>query len=184
MTTGVGARLGAVAAVVVLGGLWSFSPSVGGDRLGEESSGLLLPCLLAGAVLGAGTGFLCHRLADGTGLRLSAIVAAAMLLPWAATAYGFAKWINAVDVEDREQPIDCTLLSKRNEHASRGGDLGWVYRYRCTVEGTVELHGTYREYANAPSIDAETGEPIRMQVARGRLGIWLRRSDPITPPPR
>lgn len=179
---GVWVKLGALAALVVLMAIWAFASSVGGDRLGEESSGLFGPCLLAGVVLGAGTGFLFHRWADGQALPIAGVVAAAMIIPWAGASYGMAKWINGLGIEDREQPIDCVLTSKRREHTRRGGDLGWIYRYRCTVEGGIELNGIYREYVTLPSIAAETGDMIRMDAARGRFGIWLRRSDPITPP--
>jgi hypothetical protein len=178
--TAVWLKLGALAAIVVLGALWSFASSVGGDRLGNEDSGLFGPCLFAGVVLAAGTGWLFHRWSDGRAVPIAGIVAAAMIIPWASTAYGMAKWFNAFAVEDREQPIDCALVSKKQLHGKRGGSY-WEYRYRCNVEGGVELHGEYTDFSSLP-LAAETGESIRVTAARGRLGIWLRRSDPITPP--
>lgn len=98
-----------------------------------------------------------------------------MIVPFAGASYGLAKWFNAFDVEDREQPLDCILTSKRRVN-------GWVYRYRCTVEGGLELDGVFVDRAHEVPLAVETGEPVRMEAARGRLGIWLRRSDPITPP--
>lgn len=180
--TGVWLKLGALAAIVVLTAFWSLASSIGGDRLGDESSGLFGPCLFAGVVLAVGTAFLFHRWTDGQALPITGIVAAAMIIPWTGTSYGMAKWLNAAGIDEREQPIDCILTSKHHERSRRGADLGWVYRYRCTVEGGQELNGSYHDYGIAPRVGVETGEPIRMTAARGRLGIWLRRSDPITPP--
>jgi hypothetical protein len=180
--TGVWLKLGAIAGIVVLTGLWSFASNVGGERLGEEDSGLFGPCLFAGVVLAAGTGFLFHRWSDGQALPLSGIVAAAMIIPWASTAYGMAKWWNGFAVEDEEQPIDCILTDKRRDHPKRGAQ-SWAYRYRCNVEGGLELHGGAHDYAEIP-VAAESGETVRITAVRGRLGIWLRRSEPTTPPPK
>jgi len=179
---GVWMKTGALAAVVFLTALWSFMSEVGGTRLGDESTGLFGPCLFAGVVLAAGTGFLFHRWSDGQAIPLTGIVTAVMILPWAGASYGMAKWFNAAGIDDREQPIDCILTSKGLKHSRRGGDLGWEYTYKCTVEGDVEIHGRAHDYAATPAVNAEPGQPIRMTVARGRFGIWLRRSDPITPP--
>ena len=179
---GVWVKLAALAAGVVMMAIWAFASSVGGDRLGEESSGLFGPCLFAGVVLAAGTGFVFHRWTDGRALPITGIVAAAMIIPWAGASYGLAKWINGIGIDDRDQPIECTLTSKQRQHSRRAGDIGWVYRYRCTVEGGLELNGTYHELTTAPSIASEVGDPIRMNAARGLLGVWLRTSDPITPP--
>jgi hypothetical protein len=173
-------KLGAIAAIVVLTGLWSFASNVGGERLGEEDSGLFGPCLLAGVVLAAGTGFLFHRWSHGQALPLSGIVAAAMILPWASTAYGMAKWWNGFAVEDEEQPIDCILTGKRRDQTKQGAQ-GWAYRYRCNVEGGLNLDGSAHDYGAIP-VAAESGEPVRITAVRGRLGIWLRRSDLTTPP--
>jgi hypothetical protein len=178
--TGAWLKLAALALLLVLTTLWSFASSVGGDRLGDEDTGLFGPCLLAGVVLAAGTGFLFHRWSDRGALPIAGVVAAAMIIPWAGTAYGMAKWLNAFAIDDREQPIDCVLESKTQQHTKRGAN-SWVYRYRCSVEGGVELHGTAYDFASIP-IAADTGDRVRMTAARGRLGIWLRLSDPVTPP--
>ena len=140
------------------------------------------PCLFAGVVLAAGTGFLFHRWTEGQALPISGIVAAAMILPWAATSYGMAKWWNGFAIDDQEQPIDCTLTDKRRDHAKHGGQ-SWHYRYRCNVEGGVELHGSVHDYGDVP-ITAESGEGVRVTAVRGRLGIWLRRSGLAAIPPR
>jgi hypothetical protein len=179
-TLGVWVKIGALGFVLVLTALWSFVASIGGDRLGDGDSGLFGPCLLAGVVLAAGTGFLFHRWSDGQALPLTGIVAAAFIIPWAGTTYGMAKWFNGFSLEDREQAVDCVLTSKKQEHAKHGGSH-WLYRYRCNVEGGVELHGEQTDFSDVP-IAAETGETIRMDAARGRLGIWLRRSKATTPP--
>jgi hypothetical protein len=175
-------KLGVLGAVVVLTAIWSFMSEVGGDRLGDESTGLMGPCLFAGVVLAAGTGFLFHRWSDGQAIPLTGIVTAIMILPWAGASYGMAKWFNGAGIDDREQPIDCILTSKSRNHSRRGGDLGWQYTYECKVEGDLELHGRARDYGSVPAVTSEPGERIRMTAARGRLGIWLRRSNPINTP--
>jgi hypothetical protein len=177
---GVWVRLTALAMLVVFTAAWAFASSVGGDRLGDEETGLFGPCLFAGVVLAVGTGYLFHRWSEGQALPIAGIVAAAMIAPCAGASYGMAKWFNGFAIEDREQSIDCVLTTKTQQHGKRGGSM-WVYRYRCSVEGGLELHGTAYDFASVP-IASDTGEAIRMDVARGRLGIWLRRSDPITPP--
>lgn len=178
--TGVWLKLGALAAIVVLTGFWSCTSNVGGDRLGEEDTGLLGPCLFAGVVLAAGTGFLFHRWTEGQALPITGVVAAAMIIPWAATSYGMAKWWNGFGIDDQEQPIDCILTDKRRDHTKRGAQ-SWEYRYRCSVEGGVELHGGVHDYGDVPII-AEKGETVRITAVRGRFGIWLRRSGLTTPP--
>src|SRR5687768_17824243 len=36
---------------------------------------------------------------------------------WAGASYGIAKWINGIGIDDRDQPIDCTL-TRSEEHTS------------------------------------------------------------------
>lgn len=180
--TGVWSKTGVIAAIVALTGMWSCASSVGGDRLGEEDSGLFGPCLFAGVVLAAGTGFLFHRWSQGQAIPLTGIVSAAMILPWAATSWGMAKWWNGFAIEEQEQPIDCTLTDKHRDRSKHGAE-SWEYRYQCNVEGGLELHGRMHDYGEVP-MTAEKGEPVRVTAVRGRFGIWLRRSGLSSPPPR
>jgi hypothetical protein len=171
---GVWVKVGALGVFLLLTALWSFVSSIGGDRLGDGDTGLFGPCLFIGVVLAAGTGFLFHRWTDARALPITGIVAAAFIIPWAGTAYGMAKWFNAYDIDDRVQPVECVLTSKQKQHGKHGGSW-WLYRYRCNVEGGVELHGEHPDFEALP-ISAETGDTIRLDAVRGRLGVWLRRS--------
>lgn len=93
-------------------------------------------------------------------------------LPTALFAYGLAMWINTLGVP--AVSIDCQIRSAT--HSTRKGrDAGWNVSYACELDGE-KMNGYLWTLTEPP---AKEGEPTRFVAARGRLGIWIRQSDPL-----
>lgn len=173
----VAGRLLAVAAPLLLLALWGASFAVSNDRLGnDESAGLLVPSLIAGAVAAGVVGAtVAHWIGDGLGRRsfvASALAIAGLALgPSALAAFGFMMWTNGLGLARVEHDVDCTIVGK--EH--RPEEVVWRLSYTCEVDG-ARLRGTV---LTPREPHGKIGDPVRFVGARGRLGIWVRRSDEL-----
>jgi hypothetical protein len=117
--------------------------------------------------------------ASGLGLpKLVGIVALASaiaLIPSALTFSGLVTWFNALAVDAREQDVECKVGSTWHRVRKRT-DLGWHMSYTCGVDGET-LIGSIEHLPKERLIPE--GQPVRFRAARGRFGIWVRRSDPL-----
>jgi hypothetical protein len=173
---GVPLVVGAVAGVVQL---------VSSTRLGEgDVVGLngpstlaaffLAPALAAGFVRRAYDAF--GEIIDEIGLpkllgRIG-IVAAIALVPTALTISGLVGWFNGMNAAAETREIPCQVSS--SFHRTKQND--WHIVFTCEASGE-RVTG---EFDRASQDSLADGVPFRVRAARGRLGYWIRTSDPLT----
>jgi hypothetical protein len=178
---------------LVLGAIWGGAQAFHGNRLGgQESGGLFWTCVAFGFLSALALGLLFLRRSHGT-LRdafeesgvprffaVTAIATALALVPAALTVYGLVIWWNGLAIGGREQEVVCKGDEPLHK-TTRGADMGWSFGYRCELQGGEVLIGSLHSLPVRPDLGPD-GD-VRFRAARGRAGIWVRRSDPVPRPP-
>lgn len=173
---------------VLLGAIWGIAQALHATQLGgRESSGLIGPSLLASLLLSPllTLGFVRRSYgtlaaaAESAGLPKLlgsiAALAAIALIPTALTVSGLVTWFNGLGIDSREEEVECTVISTWHR-IRKGTDLGWHMSYSCPIDGETLL-GSIDHLSSRPEVGK--GDAVRFRAARGRFGIWVRRSEPL-----
>lgn len=178
---------GLLAAPLLVGaawGLWEIAhlvPLGGAESSGPWRAGIALGALAA-PLLGVAfvrrvyrsTAAAAEAIGATRALLLGAGVALLSLAPAIVLFAGLASFVNGTGTDAREQIVDCKLGSIWNR--TRGvADMGWHMSYFCELGGERLAGSTF---VSATRPDFVEGGLVRFRAARGRLGYWIRLSDP------
>lgn len=173
--TGLMLLLGAARGVMIV---------LGNERLGgEESSGLLVPCLGAGLVLAGVVGVFVSRALgafdEGKGAVTAAFVGCIALAPSALTVFALLDALNGIGTDGSAKDVVCEVESK-GQKSRRGTNLGWSMFYVCDVDGE-RLMGHYTSHDEP---EGTAHGKVTFLAGRGVLGRWVRKGEPKAIGPR
>lgn len=170
---------------VFLGAIWGIAEAMHNGRLGgEESSGLIGPSIAIAILVAPVFVVLAVRRSYGSlaeafdvhgfnkAIGIIAGISLLSLAPTALTISGFATWLNGFSIEDRAKDVTCKVTGLRAK-----GELGFTLAYSCEVEG--ELLVGHVDVKTDPHVTE--GGAVRFRAAKGRVGLWVRLSEPFPP---
>lgn len=173
---------------LLFAGIWGVARIVFSQPLGAAESawggssvglGLLVAVLLGVGFVRRALGPFGEAIEDAGLTRVLAtgsVAAAVAFVPAVYFVAGGARWVNAFGIDERAQLVDCKVASIWSA-AGKHGDV-WYLTYACDAGGD-HLFGTSDPLASKPPVTE--GGTVRFRAARGRLGRWVRLSDPLPP---
>jgi hypothetical protein len=173
---------------LLVAGIWGVARVVYAQPLGPADSawagrGVVVALLVA---ISVGLGFVRRArgpLADAVeevGLpkvvATGVIASAVAFVPAVYFVAGAVQWLNTFGIEERAQLVDCKVASMWSVPGKYGE--GWYLTYACDLGGE-HVFGTSNRLAAKPAL--VEGGVVRFRAGSGRLGRWVRLSDPLPP---